>query len=78
MLSKEVNLRQARNIALSKQLEIYEVEGNLKQAIAQAEKDMVQTNINCDNITQDENAWDAKIDNKRVELDRTEKRFPTD
>jgi clusterin-associated protein 1 len=75
LLGKEIHLRQARNTALGRQLELTDVENNLKRAITQVEQEIKQTQENSENISQEEAAWDGKIEKKRVELDRTEKRY---
>ncbi|CAG0920706.1 unnamed protein product [Notodromas monacha] len=77
LLGKEMHLRQARNTALGRQLELADVENNLRRAVSQVEQEIRSTSDGVDNIAQEEAAWDSKIDKKRIELDRVEKRLQT-
>ncbi len=60
-----------------RQLEITEVEQALKQSLRAIEEDIKKTNQNIENVASNEANLEAKIEKKRVELERSEKRLQT-
>merc|ERR1712079_335197 len=77
LLGREVELREKRQAVLARNLEIQEVETGLRSAakIVAEETQKVQNNI--ENVAANEANLDAKIEKKKVELDRNQKRLGT-
>uniref|UniRef100_A0A915IM93 Clusterin-associated protein 1 n=1 Tax=Romanomermis culicivorax TaxID=13658 RepID=A0A915IM93_ROMCU len=68
-------IKEQRSLALAKPLEMNDVRRNLKLAVKAVEDEVKQLNQNLDNITADEAALDAKIEKKKIELERQQKRL---
>ncbi len=77
LLGREVELRERRSNVLARQLEIVEVETALKQSLRSVEEEIKKTNHNIENVASNEANLEAKIEKKRVELERNEKRLQT-
>ncbi|XP_045213279.1 clusterin-associated protein 1-like isoform X2 [Mercenaria mercenaria] len=77
LLGKEVDLREQRTIVIAKQLEINEVETSLGASIKAVENEIRKTLNMLDNVASDEANLEAKIEKKRNELERNQKRLQT-
>lgn len=77
LLSREVDLREARTNVISRQLEINEVEKSLQQSIKAVEAEIKKTQQAIENIASDEANLEAKIEKKKAELERNQKRLET-
>ena len=77
LLRREVDLREARGIALSNQLEIVQVDLAIQQAIEAVEREKLNQQAALNNIASDEANLDLRIDKKKSELDRNQKRLST-
>ncbi|XP_060559819.1 clusterin-associated protein 1-like isoform X1 [Ruditapes philippinarum] len=77
LLGKEVDLREQRTIVIAKQLEINEVEHSLAASIKAVENEIRKTLNMLDNVASDEANLEAKIEKKRNELERNQKRLQT-
>ncbi|KAF5294390.1 hypothetical protein FQR65_LT10755 [Abscondita terminalis] len=77
LLSKEVDIRALRQISAGRQYEVSEVEAGIREAIAELKKEMTDTKQLIDNVSASESSLDAKIERRKVELDRYEKRLQT-
>lgn len=77
LLGKEMELRDLRTSVLDKQLEISEVETAMRATIKAVEEDIKKTNAMIENVASDEANLEAKIEKKKVELERNQKRLQT-
>ncbi|KAL4239699.1 Clusterin-associated protein 1 [Mactra antiquata] len=77
LLGKEVDLREQRTLVIAKQLEINEVETSLGHSIKAVENEIRKTLNMLDNVASDEANLEAKIEKKRNELERNQKRLQT-
>lgn len=77
LLGKEVDLREQRTMVIAKQLEINEVETSLAASIKAVENEIRKTLQMLDNVASDEANLEAKIEKKRNELERNQKRLQT-
>ncbi|KAL5018071.1 hypothetical protein ScPMuIL_003793 [Solemya velum] len=77
LLGKEVELREERSAVIAKPLEINEVEVGLQASIKAVENEIKKTMHMLDNVASDEANLEAKIEKKRNELDRNQKRLLT-
>ncbi|CAG0902998.1 unnamed protein product [Darwinula stevensoni] len=77
LLASTVNLREVRLTVLARQLDLNDVEKTLRKAVQQAEKEVQEVQHNSENISSEEAQWDGRIEKKRVELERTDKRLQT-
>jgi len=77
LLGKEVDLRDARSTVIARSLEINEVEKSLQNSIKAVENDIKKTVNMLDNVASDEANLEAKIEKKRSELERNQKRLAT-
>ena len=77
MLGKEVELRETRSTVIARQLEINEVEKGLAGSIKAVEQEIKKTLNLIDNVASDEANLEAKIEKKRSELERNQKRLAT-
>ncbi|KAL3273815.1 hypothetical protein HHI36_015243 [Cryptolaemus montrouzieri] len=77
LLGKEVDLRAHRQKSISRQFEINEMESGLKRAIDMIKEDIKDTNQLINNISATEANLDSKIERRKVEIDRYEKRLQT-
>lgn len=75
LLGKEVDLREMRSIAISKPLELNELESGIGNSIETVKDDIKKTNVMLDNIASDEANLEAKIEKKKAELERNQKRL---
>ena len=75
LLGKEVDLRGKRIRAVSRPLEISDIERGIKDSISNVQGQIKQTNHMLDNLGSDEANLEAKIDKKRMDLERNEKRL---
>lgn len=75
LLGREVELRELRTNAIAKPLELNELEGGIKKSVASVKDDIKKTNQMLDNIASDEANLEAKIDKKKQELERNQKRL---
>lgn len=77
LLGKEVDLREQRTVVIAKQLEINEVEMSLGASIKAVEHEIKKTLHMLDNVASDEANLEAKIEKKKNELERNQKRLQT-
>ncbi|XP_061191125.1 clusterin-associated protein 1-like isoform X1 [Saccostrea echinata] len=77
LLGKEVDLREQRSIVIAKSLEINEVESGIGGSIRGVENEIKKYLMQLDNVASDEANLEAKIEKKRNELERNEKRLQT-
>lgn len=77
LLGKEVELRDKRNNVLSRQLEIAEVEKALRMSVKGVEDEIKKVTYNIENVASNEANLEGKIDKKKVELERNQKRLMT-
>eukprot|EP00281_Chroomonas_sp_CCMP1168_P018137 CAMPEP_0206221106 /NCGR_PEP_ID=MMETSP0047_2-20121206/5232_1 /ASSEMBLY_ACC=CAM_ASM_000192 /TAXON_ID=195065 /ORGANISM="Chroomonas mesostigmatica_cf, Strain CCMP1168" /LENGTH=326 /DNA_ID=CAMNT_0053643807 /DNA_START=72 /DNA_END=1049 /DNA_ORIENTATION=+ len=75
LLAKEDTLREARQKAISRNLEMQDVEKIVRQSIASAEESMTSKQKMMQDLKQDEMALEKKIEKKTSELERNEKRL---
>ncbi|KAK2564133.1 Clusterin-associated protein 1-like protein [Acropora cervicornis] len=75
LLGHEVQLRELRIGAIAKPLELNELENGLKKSVISVQDDIKKTNQMLDNIASDEANLEAKIDKKKQELERNQKRL---
>lgn len=75
LFGQEVDLRGVRSAALSRQIEINEVESWLKTATTTVEDEIKRTTKLIENVASDEANLEAKIEKKHNELDRNKKRL---
>lgn len=77
LLGKEVDLREQRSIVIAKSLEINEVEGGITGSIKGVENEIKKYLMQLDNVASDEANLEAKIEKKKNELERNNKRLQT-
>ncbi|KAL8569544.1 Clusterin-associated protein 1 [Nucella lapillus] len=77
MLGKEVDLREMRTVVVARSLELNEVESGLHGSIEAVQQEIQKTLHNLDNVASDEANLEAKIEKRRTELDRNNKRLQT-
>ncbi|XP_060076668.1 clusterin-associated protein 1-like [Ylistrum balloti] len=77
LLGREVDLREQRSVVIAKSLEINEVESGMANSIKAVEAEVKKTLHMLDNVASDEANLEAKIDKKRNELERNNKRLQT-
>ncbi|XP_059162071.1 clusterin-associated protein 1-like isoform X1 [Physella acuta] len=77
LLGKEVDLREQRVMVIAKALEINEVEHGMQQSIEAVRQEIQKTINMLDNVASDEANLEAKIEKKKSELDRNNKRLQT-
>ncbi len=77
LLGKEVDLREARSVVIARQLEINEVEKGLGNCVKAVDADIKKNMNSIDNVASDEANLEAKIEKKRNELERNQKRLAT-
>ncbi|XP_076366204.1 clusterin-associated protein 1-like isoform X2 [Tachypleus tridentatus] len=77
LLAREVELRDVRSTVLSKQLEITELERGLRNAIRDVEEEIQKTNTMIENVASDEANLEAKIEKRKIDLERNQKRLQT-
>ncbi|KFM58702.1 Clusterin-associated protein 1-like protein, partial [Stegodyphus mimosarum] len=77
LLLKEIDLRENRSSVLSKQLDITEIEQGIKNATKGLEEEIQKTNTMIENIAADEANLEAKIEKRKMDLERNQKRLQT-
>ncbi|KAJ8037372.1 Clusterin-associated protein 1 [Holothuria leucospilota] len=77
LLGKEVELREIRTTAINRPLEINEIENGLRGSVAAVEQNIDKTQKMLENVASDEANLEAKIDKKKSELERNQKRLQT-
>ncbi|XP_046989954.1 clusterin-associated protein 1 [Schistocerca americana] len=77
LLGKEVEMREARNSCIAKQMEIGELEEAMKKAVEMLKSDINNIKQLIENVSTGEASLDSKIEKKRIELDRNSKRLQT-
>lgn len=75
LLAMEVDLRELRTSAIARPLEIDQIEAGLRSRISGVEGEVKKTQHNLDNIGNDEANLEAKIEKKKSELERNNKRL---
>lgn len=75
LLGREVELRELRTSAIAKPLELNELENGIKKSVISVQSDIKKTNQMLDNIASDEANLEAKIEKKKQELERNQKRL---
>lgn len=69
--------QEQRASVLSRQLEIPEIEKSIRDGIKDVEKEIENTNYKIDNVAADEANLDAKIEKKKADFERNQKRLQT-
>uniref|UniRef100_A0A8C9NGE7 Clusterin associated protein 1 n=1 Tax=Serinus canaria TaxID=9135 RepID=A0A8C9NGE7_SERCA len=77
LLGKEVELREARTESLGRPLEINEAEKVMKIAISSILEEVQKTKDMLNNVALDEANLEAKIEKRKLELERSQKRLQT-
>lgn len=77
LLAKEIELKEVRSSVLAKQLDIGEIEKGLKNAVKGVEEEIQKTKQMIENIASDEANLEAKIEKRKAELERKQKRLQT-
>ncbi|OWK52357.1 clusterin-associated protein 1 isoform X2 [Lonchura striata] len=77
LLGKEVELREARTESLGRPLEINETEKVMKIAINSVLEEVQKTKDMLNNVALDEASLEAKIEKRKLELERSQKRLQT-
>nr|KAG5710381.1 hypothetical protein BaRGS_022199 [Batillaria attramentaria] len=77
MLGKEVDLREMRTMVVGRSLELNEVETGLQASIQAVQQDIQKTLTMLDNVASDEANLEAKIEKRKNELERNNKRLQT-
>ncbi|KAM3876054.1 clusterin-associated protein 1 homolog [Diretmus argenteus] len=77
LLGKEVDLREMRTAAIARPLEINETEKALKAATKEVLENVEKTKDMLNNVVSDEASLEAKIEKKKQELERNQKRLQT-
>ncbi|RUS89720.1 hypothetical protein EGW08_002538 [Elysia chlorotica] len=77
LLGKEVDLREQRVMVVARALEINEVEHGLQASIEAVQHEIQKTVQMLDNVASDEANLEAKIEKKKSELERNNKRLQT-
>ncbi|XP_019476226.1 clusterin-associated protein 1 isoform X2 [Meleagris gallopavo] len=77
LLGKEVELREARTESIARPLEINEAEKMMKVAIGCVLEEVQKTKDMLSNVALDEANLEAKIEKRKLELERSQKRLQT-
>ncbi|XP_054162380.1 clusterin-associated protein 1 homolog [Oppia nitens] len=77
LLAQEIQVREQRVSIMSRQLEIPEIEKSISESIKELQNEIQNINYKIDNVAADEANLDAKIERKKQELDRNQKRLQT-
>ena len=75
LLIQEVGLREARLSAISRSVDIDEIERGIENSIAAVNAEIQRMNQRMDNAASDEASLEVKIEKKRQELERKKKRL---
>ena len=77
LLGKEVDLRRARNSSSTKQYEVHDVEAAVKKSMESVKVEIADTKQLIENVSATEANLDAKIERRKLEIDRYDKRLQT-
>uniref|UniRef100_A0A8D0L249 Clusterin associated protein 1 n=1 Tax=Sphenodon punctatus TaxID=8508 RepID=A0A8D0L249_SPHPU len=77
LLGKEVELREMRTEAIARPLEINETEKVMRIAIKDVLEQVQKTKDMLNNVSSDETSLEAKIEKRKLELERNQKRLQT-
>lgn len=77
LLGKEVELREIRSTAIAQPLDVNDIEQGLKSTLKAVEVDLEKTMDLLNNIATNEANLDTKIEKKKSELERNQKRLAT-
>ncbi|KAJ8915172.1 hypothetical protein NQ315_000425 [Exocentrus adspersus] len=77
LLGKEVDLRSARQRSVARQFELSDVETGIKKAMEAIALELTETKQLIENVAATEASLDSKIERRKVEIDRYEKRLQT-
>ncbi|XP_076379260.1 clusterin associated protein 1 [Megalopta genalis] len=77
LLGREVDLREIRNTKVARQFDTAEIETALKNVIEGMHKEIDDTKKQIDNVKDTEQNLDGRIERRRIELDRNQKRLQT-
>ncbi|ORX77144.1 hypothetical protein BCR32DRAFT_223596 [Anaeromyces robustus] len=75
LLEKEVELREMRALVLAKPFELSSMETDVNQALLHIQQKLTETQLKLENLSADEVNLKGKIQKRKVELDRAEKRL---
>ena len=75
LLGQEVNLREARKMAVSRSVDIDEIEQGIEKCIGGVNGDIQKINHRMGNLGSDEQTLELKIEKKRQDLERNKKRL---
>ncbi|XP_011700898.1 PREDICTED: clusterin-associated protein 1 isoform X1 [Wasmannia auropunctata] len=77
LLGREVELREIRNMKIARQFDTSEIEVALKDVTEYTRKEISETKKQIDNVKDTEQNLDARIERRKTELDRNQKRLHT-
>ncbi|CAI9734056.1 Hypothetical predicted protein [Octopus vulgaris] len=77
LLAKEADLQESRSSVIARPLEINEVEKGINASMKIVQSDIQKTVAMLENIAADESTLDNKIEKRKIELDRNQKRLQT-
>ncbi|XP_011873483.1 PREDICTED: clusterin-associated protein 1 [Vollenhovia emeryi] len=77
LLGREVELREIRNMKIARQFDTSEIEVALKDVVENTRKEIDETKKQIDNVKDTEQNLDARIERRKTELDRNQKRLHT-
>ncbi|XP_017763202.1 PREDICTED: clusterin-associated protein 1 [Eufriesea mexicana] len=77
LLGREVDLREIRNSKVARQFDTSEIEAALKDVIENIHKEIDDTKKQIENVKDTEQNLDTRIERRRAELDRNQKRLQT-
>ncbi|CAD1474718.1 unnamed protein product, partial [Heterotrigona itama] len=77
LLGREVDLREIRNSKVARQFDTTEIEAALKDVIENIHKEIEDTKKQIENVKDTEQSLDTRIERRRAELDRNQKRLQT-
>ncbi|XP_076289260.1 clusterin associated protein 1 [Lasioglossum baleicum] len=77
LLGREVDLREIRNSKVARQFDTSEIETALKNVIDSMHREIDDTKKQIDNVKDTEQNLDVRIERRRIELDRNQKRLQT-
>eukprot|EP00090_Calanus_glacialis_P001691 TRINITY_DN11217_c0_g1_i1.p1 TRINITY_DN11217_c0_g1~~TRINITY_DN11217_c0_g1_i1.p1 ORF type:complete len:435 (+),score=171.25 TRINITY_DN11217_c0_g1_i1:48-1352(+) len=77
LLGREVELREKRQAVLARNLEIQEVEAGLRDAAKNVGEETQKVQNNIENVAANEANLEAKLEKKKIELERNQKRLGT-
>ena len=75
LLGQEVDLREARKMAVSRSVDIDEIEQGIERCIESVNSDIQKINHRMGNLGKDEDSLVTKIEKKRQDLERNKKRL---